>query len=102
MVVKCDKGCKKIFDILIQSEEHGEIIESFFRCPHCQKKYVISVTNKEIREMQKGIKQLTDSLKDLPKDSKEYAETYEKIVKSKELAIRKMKRLQKKFKKKKG
>ncbi|MDC3413919.1 hypothetical protein [Terrihalobacillus insolitus] len=99
MVVQCDKGCKKFFDVDIQEREHGEgIIESYFQCPHCNSEYTIAVTDEDLRKRQDEVKQLIEKM-NKTKNQVEHAKLYETMVKKKEKMIRKMNRLNKKIKK---
>jgi len=48
---------KKFTVTNIKEKKHPkEIIESFFKCPHCHKKYTAFVTDKEARKQQREIK----------------------------------------------
>ena len=55
--VICDE-CQRGFVITnIKEKKHPkEIIESYFKCPHCHKKYTAYVTDKEARKQQREIK----------------------------------------------
>lgn len=59
MKIVCD-GCKKEFTIKkksIRSEKVFDIVErTFFCCPKCRKKYVISYADKEIKDNIKRLK----------------------------------------------
>lgn len=46
--VICD-GCDSDFVPDIQKAKDGEIELSFFRCPVCGKKYLVSITDRELR-----------------------------------------------------
>lgn len=65
--VKCD-SCKKDFNIHLKEFEYpshqfkGYVIETYFNCAHCQRKYLAYVTYKEIRKMQKEIKQFHEDI----------------------------------------
>ncbi|MBT2615316.1 MULTISPECIES: hypothetical protein [unclassified Bacillus (in: firmicutes)] len=69
MNVNCIE-CEKDFSIHLQEYKHpvtkhkGYVIETYFHCPHCRKKYVSFVTDQRARKMQKNIKQFN---KELPK-----------------------------------
>lgn len=66
-VTVCDQ-CQSEFVINLKSLEHpankikGYVIESYFRCPHCNEKYIAFVTDKEARKMQKEIKKYHQSI----------------------------------------
>lgn len=61
-VTVCDE-CQNEITINLQEYEHpdhkfkGYVIETYFKCPHCQKKYIAFITDKQSREMQKEIRQ---------------------------------------------
>ncbi|MFJ7951540.1 hypothetical protein ACIQZG_08435 [Lysinibacillus sp. NPDC096418] len=58
----CD-DCQKEIIVSVKDYEYpahqlkGYVIETYFRCPHCNKKYSVIVTDKRARKMQKEIKQ---------------------------------------------
>lgn len=58
----CDK-CKNEFIVSLKTLEHpanklkGYVIETYFRCPHCNEKYIAFVTDKQARKMQKEIRE---------------------------------------------
>ncbi|WP_051405043.1 hypothetical protein [Bacillus cihuensis] len=60
MNVTCDV-CTKDFDVNLKEYEHpvsrikGYVIETYFRCPHCKKKYISFVTDKQARKVQQEI-----------------------------------------------
>lgn len=60
--IVCD-DCQNKITINLQEYEHpvhkfkGYVIETYFKCPHCQKKYIAFVTDKQARTMQKEIRQ---------------------------------------------
>ncbi|MFJ5625431.1 hypothetical protein ACIQD3_22640 [Peribacillus loiseleuriae] len=64
MIVNCDE-CSQEFNINLKEYEHpasrikGYVIETYFRCPHCNKKYVSFVTDKQARKMQQEIKRFS-------------------------------------------
>ena len=65
MKVICD-DCKKEFVVkkkIIKSEKLFDTVErTYFCCPKCRKKYVISYVDKEIKENIKRIKNLKGEL----------------------------------------
>lgn len=54
METYCDKGCKKKFEIKEFKERKLKdgVMETYFKCPHCHKKYNCFYTDKEIRRLQ--------------------------------------------------
>ncbi|ABS42177.1 hypothetical protein [Clostridium botulinum] len=54
METYCDKGCKKKFEIKEFKERKLKdgVIETYFKCPKCGKKYICFYTDKEIRLLQ--------------------------------------------------
>lgn len=63
-LVKCDGdgGCGKEFRVVRPSVDYlsGGIEKTYFRCPHCQKVYVLFYTDGEIRKKQAAIRRVTD------------------------------------------
>ncbi|GIN86964.1 hypothetical protein J6TS2_33500 [Heyndrickxia sporothermodurans] len=59
--VTCDE-CQNDFNIYLQEYQYpvtqvkGYVIETYFMCPHCNKKYIAFVTDKQARKMQKEIR----------------------------------------------
>jgi hypothetical protein len=62
MKVTCDE-CQKEFTIteLREKKHPKQVIETYFQCPHCQKKYVAFVTDPVIRKLQFDIRKLQDN-----------------------------------------
>jgi len=65
----CNEGCQKEFTITKtrKIKVKDGITQTYFRCPHCKHKYVVSYVSdntinlqKEIRKLQKSIRKLTD------------------------------------------
>lgn len=60
MLVKCDKGCKKEFEIntnnqLIERVDNNvELL--WILCPNCHKKYLLYATNNKIKTLQDKIR----------------------------------------------
>lgn len=54
MLVKCNKGCEKNFELAKFKEKKlkDDVVETYFKCPHCGKKYNCFYTDKEIRQLQ--------------------------------------------------
>ncbi|EQC1536939.1 hypothetical protein [Clostridium botulinum] len=54
METYCDKGCRKKFEIkeIKERKLKDGIIETYFKCPKCGKKYVCFYTDKAIRQLQ--------------------------------------------------
>ncbi|AUN10423.1 hypothetical protein RSJ21_09350 [Clostridium botulinum] len=54
METYCDKGCKKKFEIkeLKERKLRDGVIETYFKCPKCGRKYNCFYTDKEIRQLQ--------------------------------------------------
>ncbi|TQR28334.1 hypothetical protein C7Y47_22090 [Lysinibacillus sphaericus] len=65
--IVCD-DCQNKITINLQEYEHpahkfkGYVVETYFKCPHCQKKYIAFVTDKQARKMQKEIRQYHQSI----------------------------------------
>ncbi|TQR26856.1 hypothetical protein C7Y47_24020 [Lysinibacillus sphaericus] len=65
--IVCD-DCQTQITINLQEYEHpahkfkGYVVETYFKCPHCQKKYIAFVTDKKARMMQKEIRQYHQSI----------------------------------------
>lgn len=61
-VTICDE-CQNEITMNLQEYEHpahklkNYVVETYFKCPHCQKKYIAYVTDKRARKMQKEIRQ---------------------------------------------
>lgn len=62
MLAICNEGCNKEFELdNFEEERHSQgIIEVYFRCPHCKKKYTSYFTDRNIRTKQSKIKRLCD------------------------------------------
>lgn len=60
-VIVCD-DCQKEINVSVKDYEYpahqlkGYVIETYFRCPHCNKKYIVCVTDRDARKMQKEIR----------------------------------------------
>lgn len=60
-LIICDE-CQSEFAINLKTLEHPAnklkdyVIETYFRCPHCNEKYIAFVTDRQAREMQKEIR----------------------------------------------
>lgn len=60
-VIICD-DCQSEINVSVKEYEYpahkfkGYVIETYFRCPHCNKKYFVCVTDKDARKMQKEIR----------------------------------------------
>lgn len=67
MLAICDAedGCKKEFTLEKFEVEKldNDIEKTYFKCPHCNKKYVAFYTDKEIRRKQKFIRNVKDNKK---------------------------------------
>lgn len=65
--IVCD-DCQNEITINLQEYEHpvhkfkGYVIETYFKCSHCQKKYIAFVTDKQARKAQKEIRQYHQSI----------------------------------------
>lgn len=52
----CD-NCGKVFNVKFREKKHpGKIIETYFRCPRCKKKYFCFAKDEKVRELQELIK----------------------------------------------
>lgn len=59
MQTTCDE-CNKDFRIIPREHKHTyHIIETYFRCIHCGKRYTSFVMDKEARQLQKEIKEFS-------------------------------------------
>ncbi|MDU2291102.1 MAG: hypothetical protein E7D69_13610 [Clostridium celatum] len=83
MKVICD-DCKKEFVVkkkIIKSEKLFDTVErTYFCCPKCRKKYVISYVDKEIKENIKRIKNLKGELLRKELTVEEYEREYKDII----------------------
>lgn len=83
MKVICD-DCKKEFVVkkkIIKSEKLFDTVErTYFCCPKCRKKYVISYVDKEIKENIKRIKNLKGELLRKELTIEEYEREYKDII----------------------
>jgi uncharacterized protein YlaI len=54
MLATCNEGCEKTFNLdeLKEKKLKNGVIETYFKCPHCHKKYNCFYTDKEIRKLQ--------------------------------------------------
>lgn len=60
--VQCDH-CDEVFKIrLIEKPHSGKVIETYFKCPACDEKYITHVTDGWARQEQRRIKELNDEL----------------------------------------
>lgn len=58
--VECDE-CKEAFKIrLIEKPHPGKVIETYFKCPACDEKYITHVTDDWARKEQRRIKKLNE------------------------------------------
>lgn len=64
MLVKCDgdKGCGEEFRVARFTVDNlvDGVEKTYFRCPHCEKEYVVFFTDEEIRRKQQEIRRITD------------------------------------------
>lgn len=61
-MVYCNK-CKKEFEINIKTKKYtGGIEETYFKCPHCNKRYIGFFTDKNIRIKQKKVRNVSNEL----------------------------------------
>ncbi|EDS77315.1 transglycosylase [Clostridium botulinum C str. Eklund] len=60
MLVICDDGCKEEFELtdLKELNHDNDIVEVYFNCPNCGKKYICCYTDKSIRLKQKRLNKL--------------------------------------------
>ena len=83
MKVICD-DCKKDFVVkkkFIKSEKLFDTVErTYFCCPKCRKKYVISYVDKEIKENIKRIKNLKGEFLRKELTVEEYEREYKDII----------------------
>ncbi|WP_195989691.1 hypothetical protein [Clostridium sp. D53t1_180928_C8] len=83
MKVICD-DCKKEFVVkkkIIKSEKLFDTVErTYFCCPKCRKKYVISYVDKEIKENIKRIKNLKGEFLRKELTVEEYEREYKDII----------------------
>lgn len=63
MLAVCDEGCKKQFEVTKFKEKthKNNVIETYFRCPHCNKKYVCFFTDDRIRKKQSEVRRLSNN-----------------------------------------
>jgi transposase-like protein len=61
--INCD-SCSKAFYLVIKEKKHGNgIIETYFTCPACNKRYSSAFTNERSRKCQKLIRKLWDEIR---------------------------------------
>ena len=57
MKVTCD-SCTKVFNVKLKEKNRSYgIIETYFTCKHCKKRYTSFVTDRDVRRWQREIKQ---------------------------------------------
>ncbi|MBY6758653.1 hypothetical protein HYH82_15275 [Clostridium botulinum] len=58
MLTTCNEGCGKTFNLdkLKEKKLKNGVIETYFKCPHCHKKYNCFYTDKEIRKLQANLR----------------------------------------------
>lgn len=56
--VECDR-CKQPFEIkrLKEKKMKGDVIHTFFKCPHCGAIFTVCYTNTKIRNLQRGLRE---------------------------------------------
>lgn len=59
MLILCDKGCKKEFDIdksqsIERVDNNVELL--WLTCPHCNRKYLLYATNNKIKTLQDKVR----------------------------------------------
>lgn len=56
----CDKGCKKEYELeTLEEFKHSKgIIQAYFTCPYCNRKYTVCFTDRSIRAKQARLRQL--------------------------------------------
>lgn len=59
MLILCDKGCKKEFDIdksqtIERVDNNVELL--WLTCPHCKRKYLLYATNNKIKTLQDKVR----------------------------------------------
>ncbi|MEH7249152.1 hypothetical protein V7114_20545 [Neobacillus niacini] len=63
MEINCD-GCSKSFSLVIKEKKCGNgIIETYFTCPECNKRYSSAYTNARTRKLQRQIRKLWDEIR---------------------------------------
>jgi transposase-like protein len=61
--INCD-SCSKAFYLVIKEKKHGNgIIETYFTCPACNKRYSSAFTNARTRKLQRQIRKLWDEIR---------------------------------------
>lgn len=80
MLVTCNEGCKKQFEIkqLKERKLKDGVIETYFKCPKCGRKYICFYTDKEIRKLQAELRDKWS--KDLKEEAEEKNKFNELIV----------------------
>ncbi|MEK4149023.1 hypothetical protein NST02_18330 [Robertmurraya sp. FSL W8-0741] len=63
----CDAGCKKVFSInkLKTKLVKNGIEKTYFRCPHCKHEYIAFYANQETKKLQKKMRKLHGSVKEM-------------------------------------
>lgn len=57
MYCKCNEGCNEEFKIQLKEKKFKNgIIETYFECPSCGKKYICFFTDKDIRRLQSKLR----------------------------------------------
>ena len=62
MKVICTKGCNKQFEtpVFKESKLEKDLVEVYFKCPHCNAKYTCFYTDREIRKLQATMRKTKD------------------------------------------
>ncbi|MGJ8756256.1 hypothetical protein [Clostridium botulinum] len=60
MLAICNEGCKEKFELesLKESNRENDVVEIYFICPYCGKKYICCFTNRMIRLKQYKLNKL--------------------------------------------
>lgn len=88
MLILCDKGCKKEFDIdksqsIERVDNNVELL--WLICPHCNRKYLLYATNNKIKTLQDKVRIETRKEKSNEESIKEVQEK----IKNEQLKLRK-------------
>lgn len=88
MLILCDKGCKKEFDIdksqsIERVDNNVELL--WLTCPHCNRKYLLYATNNKIKTLQDKVRIETRKEKSNEESIKEVQEK----IKNEQLKLRK-------------
>ena len=74
----CDKGCQKEFTInkTRKIKVKNGISQTYFRCPYCKYKYIVSYTSDKTAKLQREMRKLQKSIRKLTGHSEEALDSH--------------------------